>query len=121
MRRYLIGIISIVLIAGTCTFLIKKVSAASKKTSVRYLRFNLDIQGPQEKVVTNYTLLANLTPPPACPGAVKVCWIRVFDLNDDGIITQAEFNMVVTPLDTDLDGMISDDQIENTTTYQEKA
>lgn len=121
MKKYLLGLFAVVLAVGFSAFSVKEAPETSKKATFRFLQFKLNIQGPEEKVLDNYTLLTSTSTPAACPGAVKVCWIRVVDQNDDGVISPAEFNAIVNALDTDLDGQISDDQADNTTTYQEKS
>lgn len=70
---------------------------------------------------SNYVLQTTIPPSNFCPGAVRVCWIRLMDRDGDGTITQLDFIIIADELDVDDDGQISDDQTENNVTYEEKA
>jgi hypothetical protein len=47
--------------------------------------------------------------PPNCIGSTVLCWIRVTDLNGDGVISQSELTSFCTAHDTDHDGSLNDE------------
>lgn len=74
-----------------------------------------------EKTFASFTFQQGPPAPAlACNGVGIVCWFTVFDLNNNGTISQTEFEICANALDTDSDGVISDNQSETVSTYQEK-
>jgi hypothetical protein len=77
--------------------------------------FNAAQPVTQEKNVLHYTNQVARPGLPAdgtCANQGKVCWFRVTDLNGDGVVTNADFTIRANQLDTDSDGIISDNQAD---------
>lgn len=95
-------------------------NAKAWQQTTRYAVFNLGTT-TGEKVFSNYTVQVPVPAASRCPGTDRVCWIRLTDRNGDGVINVADFTIIVNELDTDSDGVISDDQNEDHISYEEKA
>lgn len=92
----------------------------SKQGTCRYFVYTLTSGSClSEKSAVNYTI--QIAQPAPCPGANRVCWIRVCDQNGDGIVNATDFAILVNTLDVDGDGCVNDDQLENGVTYEEKS
>jgi hypothetical protein len=115
MRSYILGSCSILLALGFSAFNKTNKSIEDKKQTVLYFVFNAAQPVTQEKNILHYTNQPTRPGVPAdgsCPGQGKVCWFRVTDLNGDGLVTSADFNIRANQLDTDSDGIISDNQAD---------
>lgn len=110
MKKYLLGVFAVVLAVGFSAFTKSEAPKADKKQTVVYVLYKTAEAQPQNQIA-NYT---QQSAAPSCPGAVRLCAIRIVDPNNDGVISQAEFSAVFSPLDTDSDGTL-DDQTESTT------
>lgn len=56
---------------------------------------------------TNYFVAA--AQPGPCPGNNRLCWFRVCDVNDDGIIDCTDFAVTFATLDSDSDSSLDDE------------
>ena len=116
MKKYLSGAFAVVLAIGFSAFTKKEVKPVEdKKQTVLYYVFSAAGTPAQEKIVSQYTTQTTRPGAPAdgaCAGAAEVCWLRVTDLNGDGVVNNADFTIRVNQLDTDSDGIISDNQAD---------
>lgn len=109
MKKYLLGVFAVVLAVGFSAFTKTEAPKVEKKQStIVFLVYNSGSQS----LIGSYSQVVNPSTPPTCPGATRLCAIRVVD--NDGVVTQAEFNPIFTSLDATPNGTL-DDQAETTT------
>jgi hypothetical protein len=108
MKKYLLGAFAVVLAVGFSAF----TSVEAPKAEKKQVTINIVYNSGTQNLIGSYSQSTGSAP--TCPGAVRLCAIRVVDPNSDGVISQAEFTTIFNALDTDSDGTL-DDQTETTT------
>lgn len=101
MKKYLLGAFALVLAVGFSAFTNYEAPREDKQPFVRYLVW--DNTNPQNQFAS-YTQTSVL---PSCPGSIVLCAIRFEDNN--GTVTQAEFNTTFAALDADDNGSLNND------------
>lgn len=103
MKKHILSVLAISVVTILCSFNVSK-------TYCTYIYLTYDGTGSQ-KSLSNYS--QSQTQPSACPGSVRLCWIRCCDHNNDGAVTDSEFVSCFESYDLTNDAADSlDDEVE---------
>lgn len=108
MKKIFIRILSFVLAITVFAFNSKQTPKVNP--SFKYLIFTPNLT-PAEYDINNYQQTS--IQPNFCQGNVKLCWIFVDDLNNDGVIDQNELDYFMWLFDTNADGNLSNEAESN--------
>lgn len=111
MKKNLLGFFAMALaicIVAFSAFTNRQASDDKQPAPPRYLTY--DGSGPQNDL-SNYNNIttAPTIPPAPCVGEASLCWIRVSDVDQNGVVNAADFSAQFTTLDSDSDGTLNDE------------
>jgi hypothetical protein len=101
MRKYIVNSVALLVAISLCAFTVEK--RKTESLSSIYLIY----LGGNHTLVGNYA--QQTTAPDDCWGSANLCWIWIDDIDNDGFVSQSEFDYVLSQIDTDSDNSLDDE------------